>query len=556
MSLSTEFVPQEVSADYLNKARQVLLPVLRKAVDADFMPGSLTGDCVATPIFTGAAVLDEGVDRFLSDLLLRNPADGKIYSCQFVREFLNCLGVYDLSLSPPRGVIRLTMNRDYPLSLNKRIRLRFDNDNWQLVINDSRNSFVDVLQSFESPSHQDAYVLRQETPNSWVVDIPVWAPTAATLPDIGDVMSISESVEGLLSVTARAGFTAGVGPATLPELAQRASKIFTSASLLTRQGVVSFFAQRWADTVMVSPVISGDPEKPISGEDAVALPRPALDIYYRSGQDMSPFSERVKVRYVDVDGSPRLRGQLTLGFTPSTIGYVGWEEDESHIEEYNIYAFNESPGEPDFFGSGAESLWLDAAPTLDQFSIPTMVLEEDEGGPYAWITVKGLHDPHAESVRRAIESPDHAPPGLSVRLRQGPAAAIDMLLIAKRFNGASVDYTALRADIASYLLSIGSPAIPSVAMIHRKFQDHGLRLIQFDGVSVVRPSVATRLFFTSADPRTLDSDWWFSSYVINPIVTGDSMVPDETQVGIGDATFSATRNTVRYYLGAMEVAEQ
>lgn len=553
------YLPKTASLEKVNAARRQISALVGDYLpDVDVTPGSVTGDCVITPMAIGLSGVEEATDKLLSDLRLSQPARGVIYSCEFVESYLANFGVYDLALSPPRGVVRLTFSADLALVVNRNTFFNFGSDDvWRISVVNKASGNVSINPSTAVPDgNADNYYLRQIAIERWAVDLPVEASSFTAPVRKNSSATVSTIPANLVSAVAATDFRDGIGPRKLSDLARRAQHISASASMNTRAGIRSFFFQRWADSVMVSPVIAGDEASiEVVTSSPLALPRPTIDIFYRSGQDYQTLTERVKLRYVEVNSEFVFRGRLDLSWRPTELLGVTWAGDDGATSGWEVFSSSNGARE-DFFGSRHETLWLSVAPVLDSNSLPLIVIDEDDDGPYAWFDVAFRADTSLPQVRGFVESADNVPPGVEVLVREPHVASVGLSCLIIRDKGAAINLTDLRNRIGAYFLSVGNPNALSLSQIHRIIQQLGARTVSVACLSSCSPSPASRLLRDVTDLVTLTQDWSADSDFIAATVTNDfSAILDFESHSVGESKWAKSAATTKVVLSNLEIQE-
>lgn len=248
--------------------------------DIDVQPNSVFGDTVLRPLVYLIAGTEQALSCTLSDLDLRNVAQGNICDCDFVRAYLENLGIRDGSDLPTVATLRLLYNTDAARQISNTTRFLFDG----VLVRPftTLSSEIDILESAASRADPDQNIFRL-TPtlgDQFYVDLVVYGPAGIEVPaettatsDIDD-----EFLDSIQLVTPlRPTFFGG----TVQELAEKASRLFPASGLTTRASASSFILNKLANVKAVSPVTTGDSEMTRGVQNLFGVTRGAVDIYPR-----------------------------------------------------------------------------------------------------------------------------------------------------------------------------------------------------------------------------------------------------------------------------------
>lgn len=465
LSFTTEYLPQleDLSDEQLLTARSLVVEWMSSNfTGVDSSPGTVFGDGVVTPIAGMLAAVQEATRRMLSDMNTANVADGRIYSCEFVRRFLANLGVYDVDGAKTSGILRLTFDADASLTIPGRVRFLINGSQFSVRIPVGMTE-IQLLQSGSMVVSENDYVLRQTSVNTWAVDIPIEATETASAADSGTSASVSETVAGLRAATLVTPLAPGNPPASLSALARFAQRATAASNSVTKDGIRSLILRMWPYSSMVAVFNDSDPEstRSVAG-GPLALSAPAVDVCYRSSADMSVISQTIRLDFYLLNGTtPRFRGALQLLHRPSKIVSViqNGGGNENLVSAAVCYSFNAAPARfagHDYFGSEHEGLLLDVHPALLSGASRIRTIT-DSSGTYAWFTVTYLADPWLSSVTRYVEADSRRIPGVDVMVRGGPLVELTNLTITYT-KTPGVKMAAAAQNIASMVNASGYPS--------------------------------------------------------------------------------------------------
>lgn len=537
---TTEYYPNldELSQVQLDDARAFVVQKLReKFSDVDLSPGTVTGDQVVAPLSEFLAAADLAFSRFMSDLDMGNVAENVIYSCPFVEGFLGNFSVYDDSNLQSIGIVRLTFNADTAVTLTRNTAFKFNGDDeYRVRFTSAHGEYFEILPTSTLPTTEDdKLILTQTSEVTWAVDIPVFGAMTTDVP-AGTAGTINKLPATLVGISAVFDFIRGATSPSLPTLAKVARRIFHSMSASSRNGIRSTVYHHWPESVMVSPVVPTDVEM-VRGAagTAMALPAPAVDVYYRSSRDLYPQTQLVKLIYTDaathdgVDDLQRFRGKLPFLHSPSkirSITPVG--VPTGGVEDIKLYSMSTRVDIPYgmHFGTRYEEFYIDVEPTLTITDVPVIpLIEVYEGSTiayrYAMFEVEYESDPLLKAVAAHLESPDQAAAGVSTVVHAGPLVDIDtMTIFYHRRAGVKMLLNPAAAKISEYAKSAGYPEVFTPAVIHDIMKIAGAsHVASIEVAGNISPSPANRWMahdsgFSIDD--NINDDWYTNSYAVSP----------------------------------------
>lgn len=571
LSFTTEYFPDldDLTPEEVAAARERVVADLQAVLpDVDFAPGTPSGDMIATALADYRVAAEVSFSRLMSDLDLGNVAGGLIYSCAFVQAYLGNFGVYDVENLRASGLVRLTFSSAAARTIPKTSRFRFGTaDDWSIKTADPAATSVTVLAAGSSHTGApDTYILAQTSASTWAVDIPLEgvlsSPIAAGASGTGT--EISADLVGIAAATA---FSSGLPPSSLPDLARMARRAAYSLTAGSRASSRTLVYRNWPESNMVSPIVPGDTEmQRLAAGSAMALQRPAVDLYVRSARDMQREVQHVRLAYVLPDGAAKkvFRGALPLLHRPSRILGIEWSgtTGESRVIDHTVFSqFTRA----DLYGgqhcgTRHEALFAEVDPEVDGLDVPLIPLSEDGGGQYAIFAVTYDADPLLESVASLVESPEYRPAGVDVLVKSGPLLLIDSLDVTYvKKEGVKTVLSAARSNIVEYARSSGYPdafRFTELMDIMRAAGADRVRSFAVEGRILV--SAASRLFRSSvADPGGDDiaADWsdgeGADEFSVIEVTTAEgvsspnSIVDGEISAGGPAELWAATARTVR-----------
>ena len=108
----TDYFPaaDEISAETLSNVRSRIETYLRSrySESIDMSSNSVFGDLILGPLSYLIASFEIAASRLFSDIDLANVAEGQIYNCDFVAEYLDNFGLSQRVSTPATGVVRIS----------------------------------------------------------------------------------------------------------------------------------------------------------------------------------------------------------------------------------------------------------------------------------------------------------------------------------------------------------------------------------------------------------------------------------------------------------------
>ena len=575
LQFTDEYYPalSEISPEELAESREFVTRLLQPALlDVDLAPGTPTGDMVVSPLAAFHAASNVANSRLMSDLVMENVANGIIYSCPFVTAYLGNFAVYDVENLRSTGVVRLTFSSPAARTIQKAVRFRFGNtDDYELRVADSGSEGVYLLAAgTPHTGAADTYVLSQTSAVTWAVDVPLEGiMTAAVARGVsGTATEVDAELVGIVSAIE---FLPGLPPASLKDLAKLARKAAFSLTAGSRASTKSLVLRNWPETVMVSPIVTGDVEMQRSAPGAaMILQQPAMDVYVRSARDLQRETQTVALRYVTstlgAGTKASFRGVVGLLHRPSRIVSVEWSGSTTTTLVDNFVVYSRSASSPLYgsmhCGSRYEEISIDLTPLLDVNDTPliprTAGVDGDDPIQYAMFTIVYDADPLLETMASTLEAPDHVPAGVSVLVKSGPLVLLDDLIISfTKQQGTRTTLTAARSAIVEYFRTAGYPDVFRQTALHDIMRAAGAdRITAITCAGTISPGPASHRFLpdiTAPATTDLTADWLNRSVAVAPlpVTTVAGIVPStivNEEVGAEDTPelWAATGRTVRY----------
>jgi len=301
----TDYLPKisEVPTELVSDVRSRLTAYLKtkeEFKDIDCRPNSVVGDLIISPLAHLVASLELGMNRITSDIDLANVAEGTIYNCDFVKQYLNNFGQGQVYEYPSTGIVQLTYSDPTSKILDYGTKFMFGADGGDNYIYE----LVGVTNNLKikSPYEQidlnnpDEKQLVKVSENKYVINLAVKGPAGVGVNANTDAAT-DVPHSSLISAKALGDFDRGTLPENIMELANNVQKTYYSSSLNNRSGAVSFVMQTFPEARGVSPVINGDVEMTRDKTNILGVKTGAMDIYIKSRDRYLVTEQEAKLVY-------------------------------------------------------------------------------------------------------------------------------------------------------------------------------------------------------------------------------------------------------------------
>lgn len=359
----TDYFPEtdEISSETLQDVRDRIATYLQSRYEdsIDMAPNSVFGDLILSPLAYLIASFEIAASRLFSDIDLANVAEGQIYNCDFVKEYLDNFGLSQRISTPSTGVVRIIFSEpgSYILDASTSFVFSDDGENYVYAMADVTDFLRIEYNIPEGQEEENVRQLNRISENEYAINIPVvgpagvnvfkntTCPTNITIPQVTEVKSVTD-------------FDPGVLPENVMELANKTRNTYYAASLASRNGCLSFLIQTYPELRGVSPVVSGDDEIHRTTENLFGVKQGVMDIHIKSKKNFvtetvtTPlaYNENLQ-RYVGLlttnQGPPvRVRSvTMTGGIEPQEVEIVGKPSDRKKYPGFSCsYSVNESLG--------------------------------------------------------------------------------------------------------------------------------------------------------------------------------------------------------------------
>lgn len=444
-------------------------------------PGTVIGDLIVTPQSYLLEAFNQGLGRVLSDLLLDNVSEGKIFNCEFVESYLNNFISKDLLNKPSSGVLRLVFSENKQYILDRGTQFRLGDHIFSIYLPNDGDFYC--LQSDQSLIEgQNGDILKDTGSSSWFCDVPVIGNTSEVSILAGSQAEISTIIPELQQIYALDEFYSGIQQISLENLAKLAQTTSYSASLNTRAGTVMYVNKFCPFVNSVFPARDGDRELLRTYRNGYGVASGCMDVYVRS--QSYQFTEVQQVKLVLDQTGEWLEGDWNYVGQPyhlESITHPGI--DLLDLEDREII----SSSDPSL-GLGAlaaytknEKLYIRLKNLKDSqdVSLFNLQVDEDTGASYTYVTVTYQTDPMFRPIQQVLENIDYNPINTSIMVRGFiPIIIKDFKIIYVRKPGVIPDLQYAQDQIKIYLGKIGAPTQYSTAEVARIMNEAGVLYIK------------------------------------------------------------------------------
>lgn len=499
----------ELSKDKLQQVRQRLVArerLLRP--DLDTRPNSVYGDLFLDPAAETIAAIEVGLERFAQDLDPQNPANGKVFNCDFVEAFLSNFGVDALELPVASGYVRLSFVENKVYEMPKSVRFQFNNTT--IFYPDlPLPGGIRILPQGVSPQpgvNSARLVETQEGVFETVIRV---VSNESGVVAAGTTGTINiEDFEGLNLISAEGDFRSGEDPVSLSKRAQNVRVSAYSASPVSRGGTQMLLSTSYPDLSLKSATFTGDNEVTRNLNTILGAGPAVLDVNVRR-PNLVTRTDTVRVPYLETDAGntsiQRFLGPLNLSGVPillHSIRLIGESENLRETDGATIWSRSKdstkAPGVTCSY-SMLEELWLDCPVTFLGDS-PSLEIRVDEAGnQFGVFDIEYTYDPSLEAITHLLEKSGDMP-WLDTLVRGGVPVNITKFEIQYfKSSGVQVSTAQARDFISKYVNSVAHPRIFQEGPIFEEVYYAGAEGVQkLEVEGTVQYTVADRIWPSGA----------------------------------------------------------
>ena len=534
----------ELSEDTLYETRERLEAYCKSvAPDVETNPNTVIGDLIITPQSYILAAIEQGMDRLMSDMQLENVAEGTIYNCEFVSQWLKNFAVDTTYLLKPSGVIRIIFKENKQYALDRHTTFTSGSYIFSCHLPNT-GEFIIYPVGKEVPAGVNGTTLIATGSGDFFADVPVIGETNIDAISAGTSFAMEPTFEQVGSVTAMCDFDAGTETISLQDLAKRARTTLHSASLNTRNGAINYLKSVCPFIECVYATHNGDREMLRDMHNAYGVSMGVLDLYARSKS--YNFTEKQTLTLYLNDDWTAYVGEWPYVGQPYHVESVTHKDvpDQKNLE-HTITSYND-------VGLGAiaaysthEKLSISVKEAVDENGDSYFNPKIDEQGRlYTQFTITYQTDPLFPAIAKSIENKDIRPVNTDVLVRGFIPIIIEKFEVEYvRTPGVLPDLETAFRKIKEYMSNLGAPYAYSEAEIAHIMQEAGAKYTK--GVNLrarVQWSVGHKI--SDYNGGTVDVPQ-------APVITNSKglriQYPPESQAQTADEMFACSIRTIRYW---------
>lgn len=512
-------------------------------------PNTVLGDLVLTPQAYQIAAIEEGMERFMSDLDLGNVANNVIYNCDFVEQYLKNFGAEQLDAIKSSGVLRLVFSEDKDYVLDRGVQFQVGQNYYSIYLPCDGPFLIKRVGTSVEPGENGVVLKDSGTDGGYFADVPVVSNYAVEAQiEQGTPGLISVQIPELGSIAALTILTEGFETLSLASLAKRTRSTIYSASMNTRNGAVRYINTVCPFVESCYAIRNGDSEMLRNYHaNAYGVSTGCLDMYARSSS--FAFEEVQSVRlYLSEDGE-YFGGDGTDG--EGHFDYVGQPYYVTSITHPSVNARNIEHEITSRTNMGAleaytqsEKLYIKVKNIKNSEGNSIFEYETDETGRiYTTFTVTYRTDPLLPYISSALSDSDNTPINTSVLVKGFTPVII------RKFNvnyvknpGVIPDLELAKERIKGYFDALGAPNAYSDAEIARMMQESGVKYVpRVDVNAYVQWAVGDKITDFSGNLTDVPKN-----YIITSTSGLRPKFPGVNGASAGDM-YACSIRTVRYY---------
>jgi hypothetical protein len=523
-TVSTYF-PDFISSETLQEVRARLQAYLGDAwPDVDMRPNSVFGDLVLTPATHLVAAMEESINRLLSDMDLANVANGVVYNCDFVQEYIKLFRADQDQLYESYGVLRAWSSTDIAITIGREARFAAGTSVFRLRLAEAGGLTINQVGTPRTLG-ENTLSWVQGPSGGYYVDLPVLGTMNEDVINGTQFLSSFEWTD-LIRLTALTDFTPAYHANTLSDQARQTRTTFFAATPSTRQGLRAFLLREFPGLVGAYVACPGDAAQTRGTTNALGISTPVADAFVRSKDDhMDTFVVRA---WLDVE-EDKFVGLIEAPSEPYLLESVAWVEDtdtEYVFGEYtgllSAVAPTDNDAAPDWACGHTDKRKLYfILPMPEVEGVDAISTSVHESAQYADFVVKMRVDPMFRPMMDTLASTQNRLIGVDTLFRGPVVVRLNSITVNfRKFPGAEFKQTQARKAIAAYINGAAWPDTISESQIIDEVYyagASGVDSISCDGVVFWSP--ATNLLPDgSADPL-VDLTTALSELVAAPSLT-------------------------------------
>lgn len=443
-------------------------------------PGTVLGDLIITPQSYIISALQKGISNVLSDLVIENTANGIVYNCDFVKQYLKNFGVDTSEYQPSSGVVRLIFSENKEYILDRGTQFKLDNSIYSIYLpNDG--DFMCLQSTGTLKEGVNGCVLKDTGNGSWFCDVPVLGRVGEVSITTGTSGLISQLIPELISVQALTDFSPGVLSDSIQNLAKKTQTTMFSASLNTRYGAVQYINTTCPFVLSAYALRDGDRELLRTYRNSYGIASGCLDVFVRSNSYQ--FTEKQQVKLTLNTEEDCLEGDWHYVGQPYHLESITHPAiDAKDLEDREIISYSDP----------SLKLGATAAYTKhEKFKIKLKNLKnaagdsmfpmtlDNDGNLYTYVTVTYQTDPMFLNIAQTLENKDYAPINSNILVRGFiPVIISQFNVVYTKLPGIVPDLETAKDKIKIYLGNLGMPNQFSIAEIAQIMKEAGVNYIK------------------------------------------------------------------------------
>ena len=435
------------------------------APDVETNPNTVIGDLVITPQTYVITAIEKGMDRLLSDLQLENVANGVIYNCDFVEQWLKNFAVDTTYLLKPSGVVRLIFSKNAYYTLDRHTTFA-DGEAIFKCYMPNIGAFEIYPVGKQVPTDVNGTTLIATGDGTFFADVPVLGETDLQELAAGTALEMDPMPPDCTAVNALCDFDPGKETISLADLAKRARVTFHSASLNTRNGAINYLKSTCPFLECVYAICNGDREMLRENHNGYGIASGTLDLYARS-KSYNFTEQQILTLYLNEDwsayegdwhytGQPYHVESVTHNSLPDypNLKHVITSTNDKGLGALAAYSQHEKLhiAVEEITDENGDSLFH---PTIDE-----------QGRLYTQFIITYQTDPLFPAIAKTVENADYKPVNTSVLVRGFIPIIIDKFEVEYvRTPGVLPDLETAFTKIKEYMSNLGAPYTYSDAEI-------------------------------------------------------------------------------------------
>jgi len=467
----------------------------------DMRPNSVFGDAHVTPLAFLIAGLEIAMDRMRSDVTIENVANGIVYDCEFVSQFLQNFTGAPSDAPASIGILRLVFSENTAVSIPRNVQFTVNEGVYTVFAPHPGSVEITVVGAPTSIDTNSVGLV--DGGGFYYADVAVTG-YMATQVTAGTTAKLDRTIPNLVSATAVQDFVEGSPAQSVVELAKRSRAFVHAAGNNTPGGIVKLLNSLLPGIVGAAVVCSGDPEMLRPGT------APKADVMVKSSLDGVQAAINVLLNELETDiFAARIH-------TPGAVvtGLVSLKDSDGNVlpdSAWELYSRSSDGARADMASaaySELEELYVVIKLPYLPTGAPAIPVQYVDGQRQVGITVTVTTDPMLVAARNVLGARTYKPIGTDTLVRGFTPIVFDRFSINyRRKVGAAFNQELARSEVLAYVVSALYPDGFSEALLNDKvFMAGAHDVTSVEAVGVVRWSVAD-FFIPAASPSPLEQTY-------------------------------------------------